>query len=237
MDKVKDAASQAMDQAKAAAQPKDAPAFPGADGGQATPPYGDIPGGDGNEYIDAPVMQFESEIVGDRSVVTVYNDRIEWAKKSGGLSAGKITAGVLTGGVSLVATGVGKGSYAGKKSTSLDIIRLDAVSGIASQAADKKRVTVIVNAGFQALGMTLPKKEAEQVARVLNNLITAARARPAVAAPVTVQVAPMTAAAPAPIQASPQNAAEQIAKLAELRAQGILSDEEFAAAKAKALGL
>nr|WP_255550240.1 SHOCT domain-containing protein [Corynebacterium sp. TAE3-ERU2] len=30
---------------------------------------------------------------------------------------------------------------------------------------------------------------------------------------------------------------EQIKKLADLHAQGILSDEEFAAAKAKALGL
>jgi len=42
-------------------------------------------------------------------------------------------------------------------------------------------------------------------------------------------------AAPAPAQVDPQMA--QLENLANLHTQGILSDEEFAAAKAKALGI
>jgi len=53
------------------------------------------------------------------------------------------------------------------------------------------------------------------------------------------QPAPAPApAAPAPAPAAPEDpTVAQIQKLAELHAQGILSDEEFAAAKAKALGI
>jgi len=47
--------------------------------------------------------------------------------------------------------------------------------------------------------------------------------------------APVAAAAP---QSSPQDAQmEQLQNLAQLHSQGVLSDEEFAAAKAKALGI
>ena len=52
---------------------------------------------------------------------------------------------------------------------------------------------------------------------------------------------PPAAAAPAPAVAPPAPAADdtsaKLQELANLHAQGILSDEEFAAAKAKALGI
>lgn len=51
----------------------------------------------------------------------------------------------------------------------------------------------------------------------------------------TSAAAPVAFAAPA--AAAPVDAVEQVAKLAELHAAGVLTDEEFAAAKAKALGL
>ena len=44
--------------------------------------------------------------------------------------------------------------------------------------------------------------------------------------------------APPPPQAAPEeDAGAQLEKLAELHTQGVLTDEEFAAAKAKALGI
>ncbi len=46
---------------------------------------------------------------------------------------------------------------------------------------------------------------------------------------------PQSAAAPAPAAAT--DPTEQLKKLAELHDQGIISDEEFAAAKKKALGI
>ncbi len=58
----------------------------------------------------------------------------------------------------------------------------------------------------------------------------------AAAAAATQAVAAQQAAAPAAAPAAPDTTA-QLQKLAELKAQGILTDEEFAAAKAKLLGL
>ena len=54
------------------------------------------------------------------------------------------------------------------------------------------------------------------------------------------QAAPQQADAPAPAvaEASPEDAQmAQLQNLAQLHSQGVLSDEEFAAAKAKALGI
>ena len=45
------------------------------------------------------------------------------------------------------------------------------------------------------------------------------------------------AAAPAPAPAAAADPTEQLKKLAELHEQGVISDEEFAAAKKKALGI
>jgi hypothetical protein len=53
------------------------------------------------------------------------------------------------------------------------------------------------------------------------------------------QQAAAAAAAPAPAAAAPaaDDSLAQIQKLADMKAQGLLTDEEFAAAKAKILGL
>ena len=51
------------------------------------------------------------------------------------------------------------------------------------------------------------------------------------------QEAPPPPPPPPPPQAEEDDMTEQIAKLANLHGQGILSDEEFAAAKAKLLGI
>ena len=48
---------------------------------------------------------------------------------------------------------------------------------------------------------------------------------------------PPPAPAPAPVAAAEETPADQIARLGELKAQGLLTDEEFAAAKAKVLGI
>jgi hypothetical protein len=60
-----------------------------------------------------------------------------------------------------------------------------------------------------------------------------AYAQPTYAEPAYAQPAP----APAPAAAEGDELAAQLQRLADLKAQGVLSDEEFAAAKAKLLGL
>lgn len=187
----------------------------------------------GQDALGNPVLSFVSQIEGKDSVVSVFSDRMEWAKKSGGVSAGKITAGIFTGGLSLAATGFGKGSYGAKKTTDLSILHLSAVTGIAS-VRDGKRVIVTVSTPSMALPLSLPKREAEQVAKTLNQLVSAAKTASSTPT-VTVQVsAPVSPEAPSTAAA---DAVSQLMSLAELHKQGILSDDEFAAAKAKALGL
>lgn len=199
------------------------------DGSQWTDQYQE----DAQAAAEMPVLTFISQIEGTDSVVTVFPDRMEWAKKSGGVSAGKITAGIFTGGLSLAATGVGKGGYSAKKTTDLSILHLGAVTGIAS-AKEGKRVLVTVSTPSMALPLYLPKKEAEHVARTLNQLVSAARTVSATPA-FTVQVAAPVSQAPQ--VAAPADPTAHLLSLAELHRQGILSDDEFAAAKAKALGL
>ncbi len=51
------------------------------------------------------------------------------------------------------------------------------------------------------------------------------------------QAPPPPPPAPAPAASGEETPADQIARLGELKAQGLLTDEEFAAAKAKVLGI
>ncbi|MEV7785103.1 SHOCT domain-containing protein [Streptomyces sp. NPDC088106] len=51
------------------------------------------------------LMTFKSHIEGKNADVAIYHDRVEWARNRG-MSAKKLTAGFLTGGASLLATGV-----------------------------------------------------------------------------------------------------------------------------------
>ena len=51
------------------------------------------------------------------------------------------------------------------------------------------------------------------------------------------QAPPPPPPAPAAAPAADETPADQIARLGELKAQGLLTDEEFAAAKAKVLGI
>ncbi len=57
------------------------------------------------------------------------------------------------------------------------------------------------------------------------------------AAPQQQYAAPPPAPAPAPAPAAEASPVDEIARLGELKAQGLLTDEEFAAAKAKILGI
>jgi hypothetical protein len=51
------------------------------------------------------------------------------------------------------------------------------------------------------------------------------------------QQAPAQYAEPAPAAPAPEDSTAKLQELAQLHSQGVLTDEEFAAAKAKALGI
>lgn len=121
-----------------------------------------------------PALSFTAEISGAMSRVDVFSDRLEWTRVSGGVSAGKITAGILTGGMSLAATGVGKGGYRPKKTTDLSVLYLTDVNGVSSERSGR-RTTITVVTATQSLDMRLPRTEAEHIARRLDALVRSAR--------------------------------------------------------------
>ena len=81
-----------------------------------------------------PLMEFVSNIDGKNATVCIYNDRVEYLREVG-VSAGKITAGVLTGGMSLAVTGVGKGAYGagGSRKHGSEVIPIKAVTSVSTR--------------------------------------------------------------------------------------------------------
>lgn len=210
MDKAREAARQAAEQAKAsldgvlATPAQNAPAAPTVDaGGQ-------------------PLLTVTSHISGKNAKVSVYPDRIEWEKPKS-ISGAKVTAAVLTAGLSAAATG-GVTSRAG---TGTEVIYIDAISSVTTKRDTMFNDVVSVVAAGNTIDFRVSKAEAEQLKATILQARSTARTTPTAprAQPVTSSVI------------SEPSIADRVRQLSELHAAGVLSDDEFAAAKAKALGL
>ena len=174
---------------------------------------------------NGPTYSFVSHIEGKNAQVHIFPDRIEWIRSSG-ISAGKITAGVLTAGASLLVTGVGQGTYRPNLSKGSEIIRLTAITGIATKRDGLINTIVSVTTPSMVLAMRVHHDQSQQITRVLNDLIARAQTKQT---HVTVEVqAPV--AAPAPV-----DHVDQLHKLAALRDAGVLTEEEFTAKKTEIL--
>jgi hypothetical protein len=171
------------------------------------------------------IYNFVSHIEGKNANVSIFDDRIEWSRSSG-ISAGKITAGVLTGGASLLVTGMGQGTYRPNLAKGSEIIRLSAVTGISSKRDGLINTIVSVTTPSMVLAMRVHHDEAQQVARVLNDLIGKAQTQN-ITVHVEAPAAQTTAAAPDHL--------DQLQKLGSLRDAGVLTEEEFAEQKAAIL--
>lgn len=220
-DKVKDAASQAaqagMDKARAAV-PGAAPAAPAAPAEPAMTTTAE----------PRPIIELESHIDGKNAKVRLWPDRLEWERPRG-VSGGKITAGVLTGGVSLLATGVkgGKDEH--------DMVLLKHVTNVTSRKDGLMYYAVDVQTSSGAVVNTITfRVSKDEAAQFRSAILGAMQEQEAKAsAPVVVQAA-APAAAPAPAAAAPDLTA-QLQQLAALRDAGVLTEEEFAAKKADIL--
>lgn len=192
-----------------------------------------------DEYAvgEKPLLAVESEIAGRRATVAVFSDRVEWASRVG-ISAGKITAGVLTAGASLAVTGVGKGSYGAGGPVGAETILMTAITRVASERNGNRTVVSITTSGG-VIPIRLTHQNAMAVTQTLNVLVANAARQSAPGAPVVVHVtAPSVSAAPAPATLTPTpDPTAQISHLAQLHQAGVLSAAEFVAAKAKVLGL
>ncbi|WP_313624248.1 SHOCT domain-containing protein [Microbacterium sp.] len=224
-DKVKDAASQAaqagIDKARAAV-PGGAPAAaPVASAAPAEPAMT-------TTAEPRPIIELESHIDGRNAKVRLWADRLEWERPRG-VSGGKITAGVLTGGVSLLATGVkgGKDEH--------DMVLLKHVTNVTSRKDGLKYYAVDVQTSAGAAVNTITfRVSRDEAAQFRSAILGAMQEQEAKAsAPVVVQAA-APIAAPAPAAAAPDLTA-QLQQLAALREAGVLTEEEFAAKKADIL--
>jgi len=221
MDKMKDAAARTV----AGAQQPVAPAPAGA--GAARP--------DANPSLaapdpNAPLYDFESHIAGKNAHVLIFPDRLDWSRKRG-VSAGKVTAGILTGGASLLVTGLGKGGYTAGRTSSTETVPIVAITAVSTRRDGPINTVVAVSTPSGVVEMRVHHDQAEKVRSIINQLVARAHQT---SAPVVVQMPMAPTPAPSAPAAAPDLGA-QLQQLAGLRDAGILTDEEFSAKKAEIL--
>lgn len=164
--------------------------------------------------------QFTSHINGKNAVVTIYPDRIEWLKPRG-VSGGKITAGIMTGGLSMLATGVKNGK------SGTEMIPIKAMSSVTTRRDGMMNSFVSVITTGNTVDFRVSHKEAATVKETLTRLILGSHGSQ------SAPVAPAPAAALAP--SSSPDIAGQLQQLAGLRDAGVLTEDEFTAKKAQLL--
>jgi Short C-terminal domain len=133
--------------------------------------------------------------------------------------AGGATAAVLTMGASL--------AVPGRRNTNMIPIRQ--IQGVTTKRAGLWTAVKVVT-GADTIEFRVSKAEAEQIKATLTQLMLGGGA-PAPPAPAAASAAPAAPAEPAPALV-----ADELAKLVQLRDAGALTDEEFAAQKARLLG-
>jgi len=175
-----------------------------------------------------PLMEIVSHIDGKNAKVRLWPDRLEWERPRG-LSGGKLTAGVLTGGASLLVTGVkgGKDEH--------DMVFLRNVTNVNSRKDGIMYYAVEVQTASGGAVNTVSFRVSKTEANEFRSSILAAmqRLQGEQSAPATVHVVAPAAATEA---AAVPDLAAQLHQLAALRDAGILSEQEFAMKKADILG-
>jgi hypothetical protein len=163
---------------------------------------------------DQPVHTFTSHIGGKNAKVEVYQDRIEW-DLARGVSGAKMAAGIMTGGMSLLATGVKNGK------AGTEMIPIKNISSVTTKRDGMLNTLVRVITSGNEIEFRVSHAEAKATKEVLTRLMLNPPSAPRHSAPT---------AAPAP------SVVEQLQQLANLRDAGILTEAEFEAKKTEMLG-
>jgi hypothetical protein len=171
-----------------------------------------------------PLLSFKSHIDGKNADVAIYTDRIEWSKSGVLGTGGKLALGAATGGLSLLKTGV-----SGNKSKGSEVIPVKAISSVTTKKDGLRFTSVAVICSGNAIDFRVSHGEAAGVKDLLAQLMLGTHP--------SQQASPIPSPSPtAQTDAPAASVAEELKKLAELRDSGVLTDEEFAAQKAKLLG-
>ncbi|ERK71244.1 SHOCT domain-containing protein [Leifsonia aquatica] len=176
---------------------------------------------------ETPLYQFTSHILGKNAKVQIFEDRVEWVRPRG-VSGGKITAGVLTGGLSVLATGVRNGK------SGTEVIPVKSISSVTTKRDGILNTIVSVITVGNTIDMRVSHKEAAVVKQVLTDLMLGKHVTQQQIAQAEQQAA-VAEPAPAPAAAPAVDHTDALVKLASLRDAGILTEDEFAAKKAELL--
>lgn len=174
------------------------------------------------------LFTFTSHIEGRNAKVSVYTDRIEWMRPR--VSGGKLAAGLMTGGLSLLATGV---SGQGKGST--EMIPVKNISSVTTSRDGFINSKVSVITSGNTVDFRVSHAEAAEVKKALTQLIMGTHPSQSTNPPPPPLEPGRTATVGAGGAAPQEDVMAQLGKLGELRAAGILTDEEFNEKKAELL--
>lgn len=175
-----------------------------------------------------PLYAFTSHIDGKNAKISIYADRVEWIKPRG-ISGGKITAGLMTGGLSLLATGVKNGK------SGTEMIPVKTISSVTTRRDGMLNTVVSVITSGNTVDFRVSHAEAKTVKDTLTQLIMGSHpAQQAAPAAVAVPAAPAAPAPAAPV-AAPTDVPAALQQLATLRDAGVLTQDEFDAKKAELL--
>lgn len=109
---------------------------------------------------EQPIHSFTSHISGKNARVNIFRDRVEWSRA--GVSAGKVTAGLLTGGLSMLATGV--------RNKDTEMIPVRAITSVSTKK-ELMNTTVNVTASGAVIGFRVSHGEAAKVKSTLQGLM------------------------------------------------------------------
>ncbi|WP_255572781.1 SHOCT domain-containing protein [Leucobacter tenebrionis] len=216
-DKMKDTATQAMSDAKQAVAKTRADMV--AESRDAEPTTVVTAG-------PQPLYEAVSHIDGKNATVRLWPDRIEWERKRG-VSGAKVTAGVMTAGLSMLATGVkgGKDAY--------DMVLLEHITNVSNRKDGMLyhlvEVQTASGGAINTIAFRVSRDEAAQFRQAILSAIQEHKAGSSTQVNVNVAQQTTTAAPAAP------DAAAQLQQLAGLRDAGILSEAEFEAKKTEIL--
>jgi hypothetical protein len=166
------------------------------------------------------LKSFKSHIEGKNATVEVYADRVEWTRPRG-LSAAKLTAGLMTGGASFVATGV----RSGKAGT--EMIPVKSISSVTTKRDGLLYTKVSAICSGNTIDFRVSHAEAQPIKELLTSLVLGTHPAQQAGSPQAASQTPAAVVAP--------DAMEQLRKLGELHQAGILTEEEFQAKKSELL--
>lgn len=112
--------------------------------------------------MSAALLEFTSHINGKNARVQVFPDRVEWSRA--GLSGGKLTAGLLTGGLSMLATGI--------SNKDSEMIPVRAITSVTSKKGLANTTVSVITAG-NTIDFKIGHGEADRLKSTLLQLMAA----------------------------------------------------------------